>query len=75
MPPTQAVGREELPPAWAREAEDVLEIRGRRRQRPGDCRVQRSAYSRKCDNGRDAGTDLEAAVGDVLVGHQVAEEV
>jgi hypothetical protein len=75
MPSAQAVGREELPPTGSRKPDDVFQVRGRRRQRAGDRGIERSARGGKRKNGRDAGANLEAAVEDVLVRHQVTQQM
>jgi hypothetical protein len=71
----QPVAGEELATAWPREAKDVFEVRKRSRERARDGGIERSARSPEEQDARDARTDLEGAVGDVLVRHAIAGEV
>jgi len=75
VPAVQAMAGEELAPAGAREGKDVLEVRSRRRERPGDGGIEGSTHRGEGQDGGDPGADLEAAVDDVLVRHQVAREM
>ena len=53
----------------------MFEVRTRSRDRPGDGGIERSAHSTEEQHAGDARTDLEAAVGDVLVRDPIAREV
>jgi 4-aminobutyrate aminotransferase-like enzyme/Ser/Thr protein kinase RdoA (MazF antagonist) len=75
VPAAQAVARKELPAARSGQAKDVFEVRARRRERPGDCGIERSAYHGEEQHAADAREDLEAAVGDVLMRHSIACDV
>jgi hypothetical protein len=69
------VTREELAPAGPREAKDVLEVWNRCRERTDDRGIERPAHRREKKNRSDARADLEVAIGNVLVRHQIAGEV
>ncbi len=75
VPTAQPVAGEELATAWPREAKDVFEVRKRGREGARDGGIERSARSAEEQDARDARTDLEGAVGDVLVRHAIAGEV
>jgi hypothetical protein len=75
VPAAEAVAREELPAARARQAHDVLDVRTRSGQRTTYGRIERSAHGGEEEHSSDARADLEAAVADVLVRHPIAREV
>jgi hypothetical protein len=75
VPAAQPVAGEELATAWSREAKDVFEVGQRSRERARDGGIERSAHSAEKQDAGDARTDLERAVGDVLVRHSIACEV
>lgn len=75
VPALEAVAGEELAAARPWKAKDVLEIRRGGGERAADGRIPGSAHGGEEDDLGDAGGDLEAAVGDVLVGHPIAREV
>jgi hypothetical protein len=75
MPSSHPVARKELASAWARETEDVLEVRGGRGERTRDGRVERASNGGEQQHGCDSRGDLELAIDDVLVRHPVAGEV
>lgn len=75
MPAVEAVAGEEFAPPGTREAQDVLEVRGRSGERAADGWIERSADRGEEQDSGDARSDLEAAVGDVLVRHPIACEV
>jgi hypothetical protein len=75
VPAAQPVAGKELPPTWPREAKDVFEVGKRSGERARDGGIERSAHGAQKQDGGDARTDLEGAVGDVLVRHSIAHEV
>jgi hypothetical protein len=75
VPAVEAVAREELASARPREAKDVLEVRRRSGERAANRRIERSSHRGEEENSGDARSDLEAAVGDVLVWHPITCKV
>lgn len=75
MPAAQPMAGEELATTWPREGEYVFEVRKRSREGTSDRRIERSEDSAEKQDARRAGSDLESAVGDVLVGNPIARDV
>jgi hypothetical protein len=69
------VAGEELAAIRTWEAKDVLEIRGRGRDRSRPGGIEQPARSGEQKNRCDARADLEFAIGNVLVRHPLAREV
>jgi hypothetical protein len=66
---------EQLLPTGPREGEDVFKIRNTGGERPDDGWVGRPSHCREQEHAGHTGTDLEASVGNVAVGHTIACEV
>jgi len=75
VPAVHTVAGEELAAARPRKAQDVLEVRRRRRERPGHGWIERAAHAGEEKDRGDPGGDLEAAIADVPVRHSIPGEM